>query len=91
MEISAAQFKAKCLKLMDEIAKTRKPIVITKRGKPVAKLVAVEPELRRPLLGYMAGTIAYVGDVESPIDVEWEAQAGNEPSLYPRTGKRRDK
>ncbi len=91
MEISAAQFKAKCLKLMDEIAKTRKPIVITKRGKPVAKLVAVEPERRQPLLGYMAGTIAYVGDVESPVGVEWEAQAGTEPNLYPRTGKRRDK
>ena len=91
MEISAAQFKAKCLKLMDEIAKTRKPIVITKRGKPVAKLVAVEPERRRPLLGYMAGTIAYVGDVESPVGIEWEAQAGTEPNLYLRTGKRRDK
>lgn len=91
MEISAAQFKAKCLKLMDEIAKTRKPIVITKRGKPVAKLVAVEPEPRRPLFGYMAGTIAYVGDIESPIDVEWEAEAGTEPNLYPRASKRRNK
>ena len=91
MEISAAQFKAKCLKLMDEIAKTRKPIVITKRGKPVAKLVAVEPEPRIPLFGYMAGTITYVGDIESPIDVEWEAEAGPEPNLYPRAGKRRNK
>ena len=91
MEISAAEFKAKCLKLMDEIAKTRKPIVITKRGKPVAKLVAVEPEPRRPLFGYMAGTITCVGDIESPIDVEWEAEAGTEPNLYPRTRKRRGK
>jgi prevent-host-death family protein len=91
MEISAAEFKAKCLKLMDEIAKTRKPIIITKRGKPVAKLVAVEPEPRRPLFGYMAGTITYVGDIESPIDVEWEAEAGTEPNLYPRTRKRRGK
>ena len=91
MEISAAEFKAKCLKLMDEIAKTRKPIVITKRGKPVAKLVAVETERRRPLFGYMAGTITYVGDIESPIDVEWEAEAGTEPNLYSRAGKRRNK
>jgi prevent-host-death family protein len=91
MEISAAEFKAKCLKLMDEIARTRKPIVITKRGKPVAKLVAVESEPRRPLFGYMAGTITYVGDIESPIDVEWEAEAGTEPNLYPRTRKRRSK
>ncbi|MBI2315732.1 MAG: type II toxin-antitoxin system Phd/YefM family antitoxin [Betaproteobacteria bacterium] len=91
VEISAAEFKAKCLKLMDEIAKTRKPIVITKRGKPVAKLVPVEPEARKPLFGYMAGTISRVGDIESPIDVEWEAEAGTEPNLYPRTRKRRRK
>ena len=39
MEISAAEFKAKCLKLMDEIARTRKPIVITKRGHAVIKIV----------------------------------------------------
>lgn len=91
MEISAAEFKARCLKLMDEVARTRKPIVITKRGRPVAKLVAVEPEPRRPLFGYMAGTINYVGDIESPIDVEWEAEAGTEPNLYPRTRKRRSK
>ena len=91
MEISAAEFKAKCLKLMDEVAKTRKPIVITKRGKPVAKLVAAEPGRRRPLFGYMAGTITYVGDIESPIDVEWEAEAGTEPNLYPRASKRRNK
>ena len=91
MEISAAEFKAKCLKLMDEIAKTRKSIVITKRGKPVAKLVAAEPERRRPLFGYMAGTITYVGDIESPTDFEGEAQAGTEPNLYPRASKRRNK
>ena len=91
MEISAAEFKAKCLKLMDEIARTRKPIVITKRGKPIAKLVPAEPEPRKPLFGYMAGTITYVGDIESPIDVEWEAEAGTEPNLYLRASKRRNK
>ena len=90
MEISAAEFKAKCLKLMDEVSRTRKAIVITKRGKPVAKLVAVETEPRKPLFGYMAGTISHVGDIESPIDVVWEAAAGTEPNLYPRAGKRRN-
>lgn len=57
MRISATKFKANCLKLIDEIAKTRKPIVITRRGKPVAKLVPAEPEPCRPLFGCMAGTI----------------------------------
>lgn len=91
MEISAAEFKAKCLKLMDEVAKTRKPIVITKRGKPVAKLVPAEAELRKPLFGCMAGTITFEGDIMAPLDVEWEAVAETEPNLYPRkrTARRR--
>ncbi|MBI4191198.1 MAG: type II toxin-antitoxin system Phd/YefM family antitoxin [Betaproteobacteria bacterium] len=91
MEISAAEFKAKCLKLMDEIAKTRKPIVITKRGKPVAKLVPAEPASRKPLYGCMAGTVTYEGDLLAPLDVEWEAEAETEPNLYPRKrqGRRR--
>ena len=89
MEISAAEFKAKCLKLMDEVAKTRKSIVITKRGKPVAKLVAAEPEPRQPLFGCMAGTVTFEGDILAPLDIEWEAEAGTEPILYPRQHRRR--
>jgi prevent-host-death family protein len=91
MEISAAEFKARCLKLMDEIARTRQAVVITKRGRPVAKLVAVEPEPRRPLYGCMAGTVTFEGDILAPLDVEWEAEAETEPHLYPRKhrGRRR--
>lgn len=70
--IAAGEFKAKCLKLMDQVARDRAPIVITKRGKPVAKLVPVD-EVDRPIFGYMKGTIKFMGDVISPIDVEWEA------------------
>ncbi len=89
MEISAAEFKARCLKLMDEVAKTRKPIVITKRGKPVAKLVPAESEARKPLFGCMAGTVTFEGDIMAPLDVEWEAEAETEPNLYPRKRKGR--
>lgn len=89
MEIAAAEFKAKCLKLMDEIAKTRKPITITKRGKPVAKLVPVDPEPRKPLFGCMAGTVKFEGDILAPLDVEWESVAETEPNLYPRKRKSR--
>ena len=84
IEISAAEFKAKCLKLMDEIAKTRKSITITKRGKPVAKLVPAVTVRRKPLFGCMAGTVTYEGDLLAPLDVEWEAEAQTEPNLYPR-------
>jgi prevent-host-death family protein len=73
MEIKAAEFKAKCLELMDRVAEGHEEIVITKRGKPIAKLVPVEDKPMRPLFGYMAGTIEIVGDIVSPLDVKWEA------------------
>jgi prevent-host-death family protein len=76
-QIPAAQFKANCLRLMDEVAQRGMPIVITKRGKPVAKLVPIDEE-PIDLFGYMAGTIRIVGDIISPIDdVEWTGDAEN--------------
>ncbi len=84
MEISAAQFKARCLKLMDEIARTREPIVITKRGRPVAKLVPADPDRRKPLFGCMAGTVISEADIMAPLGVQWQADAGTGSALKPR-------
>lgn len=81
MDISAAQFKAECLKLMDEVEKTRQPIVITKHGRPVAQLAPI-PADTGSLFGYMKGTVTINGDVMAPLDVEWNALAGNEDHLY---------
>jgi prevent-host-death family protein len=76
-QVSAADFKANCLRLMDEVAHERQAIIITKRGKPVAKLVPAD-EKPIDLFGYMAGTIKIVGDIVSPIeDLEWTADAEN--------------
>ena len=69
--IGAGDFKAKCLQLLDEVAESREPLVITKRGKPVARLVPVPPE--SPLFGAMAGSVEGEADLLSPLDVEWEA------------------
>lgn len=71
--VKASEFKAKCLKLMDEVAETGETIVITKRGKPVAELV---PAKQRPksLIGLHKGQIKILGDIIEPIDVEWEAE-----------------
>lgn len=82
MNISAAEFKAKCLKLIDEVATTHEPLVITKRGKPLAKLVPIENENLQPMFGYMKGTITIAGDIVAPIDVEWSAETGDEDTLY---------
>jgi prevent-host-death family protein len=70
--VPAGEFKAKCLRLIDEVAEKRKPLVITKRGKAVARLVP-EPKGKQKLFGSMKGSVLWEGDIISPIDVEWEA------------------
>jgi prevent-host-death family protein len=52
MQIPATKFKATCLKLMNRVATTGETIVITKHGRPVAKLVAARREAKSPRLGY---------------------------------------
>ena len=70
----AGIFKAKCLQLMDDVEKYHREIVITKYGKPVAKLVPIEPEKPKPIFGCMKGTVKILGDIVSPTGVEWNAQ-----------------
>ena len=83
MEISAAEFKAKCLKLMDEVARTGEPLIITKRGKPVARLMPPEATApRTSLFGYMAGTAAILGDIVNVPHDAWAAETGEEDPLY---------
>ena len=81
MDIPAAQFKAECLKLMDEVEKTRRPIIITKHGRPVAQLAPV-PADTDSMFGYMKGTVRVTGDVTMPLDVEWSALSGADEHLY---------
>jgi prevent-host-death family protein len=70
--VTASEFKARCLQLMEEVNDTGEEIVITKRGKPISRLV---PYRKRPatLFGMFAGQIKILGDIIEPIDVEWEA------------------
>jgi prevent-host-death family protein len=70
--IKAGEFKAKCLELMDEVARTGQPIVVTKRGTPVAKLcpITATPETLR---GYFKDQLEILGDVVAPVDVDWDA------------------
>ncbi|MBI2748210.1 MAG: type II toxin-antitoxin system Phd/YefM family antitoxin [Burkholderiales bacterium] len=72
MKIAAAKFKSQCLALMDEVARKRKEVVITKRGRPVAKLVPVESDTNE-LFGGMRGTGRVTGDIVAPIRVRWNA------------------
>jgi prevent-host-death family protein len=75
--VSAAEFKAKCLKLMDEVQATGEAITVTKRGKPVVTVKPSEDKAKpRQLFGAMKGTFTVHGDIESPLDPDWEAEWG---------------
>jgi prevent-host-death family protein len=75
--IGAGEFKAKCLHLLDEVAYKRAPLIITKRGKPVAKLVPIDDK-PVDIYGCMAGTFRILGDIVGPLDdLEWNADVEN--------------
>jgi len=70
--IKASEFKAKCLALMDEVARTGESVVVTKNGQPVAELVPYKPKPKNAR-GIWKGKVEIIGDIMSPIDVEWDA------------------
>jgi prevent-host-death family protein len=72
--IAAGEFKARCLQVMEDVRTKRIPVLITKRGKPLAKLVP--PDDKRPdILGRLVGKIEIVGEIVSPITPleDWES------------------
>ena len=73
MQIAAGKFKAECLKLMDVVNQTKEDIIVTKRGKPVAKLVPYQNSEALPVFGFLKGTISKRRDIISPIDEQWNA------------------
>ena len=69
-EIGAGAFKSQCLKLLDSVALSRESLVITKRGKAVARLVPM-PQTRS-LFGAMSGSVMKADDIVSPLKNEWD-------------------
>lgn len=70
--ITATEFKAKCLRFLDEVERTGTELVISKHGRPVAKLVTVGPE--RPWLA-LRGRGAFSGDPFTPVVEDGEIDA----------------
>ena len=70
--IAAGQFKATCLAVLDEVQRERKEIVITKRGKPVARLVPVDDTFPE-IFGRMKGSVRILGDIVGPTGEIWDA------------------
>jgi prevent-host-death family protein len=85
--IPAGEFKAKCLAIMDEVQSRGESIVITKRGKPVARLTPLENSVPSKavsdsIFGFMRGTGTVAGDIVGPIipEGEWDhLKRGSEP------------
>ena len=72
--IPAGEFKTRCLTLMEDVRNTREPVLITKRGKPVAKLVPAD-RVKDDFIGSLKGVFRIVGDIESPAvrPEDWES------------------
>jgi prevent-host-death family protein len=68
--IAAGEFKAKCLELLDRVARDGSAIVVTKRGRPVAKVVPIEQPAARPL----RGSVRYLSDIVEAIGDEWTVE-----------------
>ena len=67
-EVAISEFKAKCLAILEQVRKTKKPIRITRFGKPVAEVFPPAPgPKKRGWLGSMAGKMEIVGDIVSPV------------------------
>ena len=62
----AGEFKARCLRVMEDVRSTGEAVIVTKKGKPVAKMVPAETKPRE-VLGCLAGVLEILGDIESPI------------------------
>lgn len=66
-EVSISEFKAKCLAILEQVRKTKKPVRITRFGKPVAEVVPPSPDKERGnWLGFMKGRGEILGDIISP-------------------------
>jgi prevent-host-death family protein len=73
-KIAAGKFKAQCLKVMEQVRATSEPVLITKRGQPLAKLVPPE-KVADDFIGSLEGIVTIVGDIESPVTPleDWDA------------------
>ena len=68
MDVSAAEFRKNFFQILGQVEQTHKEVVITKRGKPIAKLVFMNDEKNKdPLLGALAGLGRTVDDLAEPV------------------------
>jgi len=86
--IAVTAFKSQCLSLLEDVARTGEPLIVTKRGKPLARITASGVEGDYPQKS-LAGTVTVLGDIVGPIvpAMAWDAVRGELPSSK-RRGRR---
>ena len=73
MVVAAGTFKARCLELMDEVATSGQDVIVTKRGRPIARLAPLARSTEQDLFGCMAGSVQVQGDLLAPLEDAWDA------------------
>lgn len=75
--IAAGKFKAECLKEIDLVQQTGEPLIVTKRGKPIVKIIPIINPDEGSYFGCMKDTLTISGDITLPIDEPWNSDEGN--------------
>ena len=74
LTFQASEFKAKCLAIMDDVARTGESVLITKNGRPIAELTPHRPPKAKSLIGLQRGQVEITGDIVSPLGPAlWDA------------------
>ena len=78
--INASELKAKCLAILDEVARTGKVVTILKRGRPVAQLLPFVPRENGFPQESLSGTVEILGDIVAPVlpPEQWDAERGDD-------------
>lgn len=73
-EIAISEFKAHCLELISKLEASKKTIVITKRNKPIAKVIPFEKEAKKTLFGSMKDKASINNNIIKPINEKWNVE-----------------
>ncbi len=73
-EVAISEFKAKCLAIFDEVQKTKQPVRVTRRGKPIGEVIPPSTTAPRDWMKSMRGEVKILGDIISPASDpdDWE-------------------
>jgi prevent-host-death family protein len=74
-EVAISEFKAKCLALLEQVRVTKRPLRVTRHGKPIAEVIPPCPAGQDDWVGSLADSTEILGDIISPVieETDWEA------------------